>query len=371
MTPPVPTPSPAPASRSRTAILTVLFAGALLSGAHLVRRGLAASDTAPPDGSLLFDDVRLHLSRLYVDSISDSSMYHMAVDGLMQELNDPGNAFIAANQHAPPPKSGASKAVQQVRLLPNAIGYIDVNTFNNTLAPDVAHAVDSLVRGGARALIVDMRADSTDSLDASVQLAGLFLNPGQEVMHTRGRVPTANHTYVNQRVQQWPALLLAVLVDRRSANSAELVAGALQDHDRAVIVGAQTAGEGGSQTLYPVDDAGTLKLTTARWLTPSGRTIATLPPDPSADPDKPEDKPKFQTDDGRTIVGGGGIIPDVIVGDTTAHRKIRVSKVVVPQPSVTQDTILAMAEHLLTGSRSQSEVLHRATQLAGRQKLSP
>ncbi|MEO7966410.1 MAG: S41 family peptidase, partial [Gemmatimonadaceae bacterium] len=105
----------------------------------------------------------------------------------------------------------------------------------------------------------------------------------------------------------------------------EIVAGALQDHDRAVIVGRTSYGKGSAQSLYPIKSGGALKLTTARWYTPAGRSIDRLHKKsdqaPLADADKAEDRPRFKTDDGRTVLGGGGITPDVVVGDSAFSPK--------------------------------------------------
>ncbi len=109
-----------------------------------------------------------------------------------------------------------------------------------------------------------------------------------------------------------------LLVDDKSASAAEVVAGALQDHDRAVLIGSATYGKGSVQHLFPVPSGGAVRLTTARWLTPAGRTIAR-----DVGPDAPQRgdtaaQPKVKTDAGRSVTGGGGITPDVLVGDTIA-----------------------------------------------------
>jgi carboxyl-terminal processing protease len=134
----------------------------------------------------------------------------------------------------------------------------------------------------------------------------------------RGREPEANRQYADTAKQRWPNLPLLVLVDGRSASAAEIVAGALQDHDRAVIIGTPTYGKGSAQSVISFGADGGLKITTARWFTPVGRSITRRQPsDDETDDQLPAIREKFRTDAGRTVYGGGGITPDVIAGDST------------------------------------------------------
>jgi carboxyl-terminal processing protease len=131
----------------------------------------------------------------------------------------------------------------------------------------------------------------------------------------RGRLPEANRDFADTAAQRWPDLPLIVLVDGRSASAAEIVAGALQDHDRALIVGRPTYGKGSAQSVVSFGEQGGLKLTTARWFTPSGRSIARPAVDDESDP-PPANHARYHTDGGRVIFGGGGILPDVMAGDS-------------------------------------------------------
>lgn len=219
-----------------------------------------------------------------------------------------------------------ARAVQRVAMLRPGIGYLDVNVFSDSTADEVAQSVDSLVRGGARAVLLDLRGNPGGLLDQGVSVADLFLDQAREIVSMRGRTSDVNRTFMDRAPQRWPKLALVVLVDGASASAAEIVAGALQDHDRAVLVGELTYGKGSAQTLFPVD-SGALKLTTALWYTPVGRSINKRPAsdedDDGGDPEGAavdsvplEERERFRTDGGRTVYGGGAITPDVIVRDT-------------------------------------------------------
>ncbi|MBU6364934.1 MAG: PDZ domain-containing protein [Gemmatimonadetes bacterium] len=222
------------------------------------------------------------------------------------------------------------RAVQHVALFPGGVGYVDVNAFSAQTAPEVAAAVDSVVRLGARALVLDLRGNPGGLLEQGVAVADLFLDRGQQIVELRGRPGVPPQVFADSQPQRWPTLPLAVLVDRASASASEIVAGALQDHDRAVVVGATTFGKGSAQQVYPLTAGGALRLTTARWYTPLGRSI-NPPAPPSADSGAGEDaartdtiRPRFRTAGGRTVVGGGGISPDVAVGDSALPLPVQV-----------------------------------------------
>ena len=145
----------------------------------------------------------------------------------------------------------------------------------------------------------------------------MFLDVGQGIVSTRGRVPQMNNTFAAERRQEWPDLPVVVLVNEWSASAAEIIAGALQDNDRALIVGTSTFGKGLVQTLFPLGPDRALKLTTARWFTPSGRTIQREAKDEDAQVEQATAEasgrdttdrvlPTYKTAGGRTVRGGGG-----------------------------------------------------------------
>jgi carboxyl-terminal processing protease len=149
-------------------------------------------------------------------------------------------------------------------------------------------------------------------LAQGVAVADLFLNAGQTIVVMRGRSPETTRSYADNAPQSWPELPIITLVDEGSASAAEIVAGALQDHDRALVVGRTTYGKGSAQAVFQTSIGG-LKLTTARWYTPSGRSIDRHD-GRATDADAAR---TYKTDAGREVYGGGGISPDVVAGDTS------------------------------------------------------
>ena len=162
-------------------------------------------------------------------------------------------------------------AVRRVSLLGDGVGYIDLKAFSDSTANELTGAVTGLLARGMKTLLLDLRTNPGGLLTQGVRVSDLFLNKGQKIVSMRGRLPEANRDYADTAQQRWPDLPLLVLVDGRSASAAEIVAGALQDHDRAVIVGRPTYGKGSAQSVIPFGDQGGLKITTARWFTPVGR----------------------------------------------------------------------------------------------------
>ncbi|MDF1505271.1 S41 family peptidase, partial [Roseisolibacter sp. H3M3-2] len=216
------------------------------------------------------------------------------------------------------------RAVRRVAVLRDGVGYLDVTTFSGATAAEVRQGIDSLRALGARSVVLDLRSNPGGLLDQGVSVADLFLERGAEIVRIKGRTGDANHTFVDEAPQRWADLPLVLLVNEGSASAAEIVAGALQDHDRALVVGATTYGKGSAQSVFPLPGGGAVKLTTALWYTPAGRSInkpLASEEDEELDDATPADsapRETFRTDAGRTVYGGGGITPDVIAGDSAA-----------------------------------------------------
>jgi carboxyl-terminal processing protease len=227
------------------------------------------------------------------------------------------------------------RSVQVSMMLDDKVGYILLTPVSETSAQELTDAVNTLNQKGMKSLVLDLRGNPGGLLDQGVAVSELFLDPGQEVVETRGRAPNTSRTYRDSKPQPWPGLPIVVLVNGFSASAAEIITGALQDHDRAVVVGTPTFGKGLVQSLWQLTPETALKLTTARWYTPSGRTIQRKSKDEDDqlaqaqaaelghDTTKVDSSLVFHTDHGRPLVGGGGIRPDLFVAPdtfTTAER---------------------------------------------------
>ena len=214
-------------------------------------------------------------------------------------------------------------AVRQVAMLPNAVGYIDLKAFSDSTTREVTRSVNALLSKGMKSLVIDMRSNPGGLLDQGVSVSDLFLGSGQRIASLKGR-GAVSREYIDSTAQRWPGLPLVVLVDDRSASAAEIVAGALQDHDRALIIGEPTYGKGSAQTIISLGPVGGLKLTTARWYTPVGRSIAKRAERDDSDDSDTQKPQRFRTDDGRLVFGGGGISPDVVASDSALRRESRI-----------------------------------------------
>jgi len=406
-----------PGLRSRTFTVAALLMFSLVAGGWLLERGTrSGAVTTKAEAARLFDEVFTHVYTQYVDSLNTQTMYKMAVDGMLYELEDPYTTLLAPDKLgrlnetttgnyagvgiqvdvrdgwivviAPTPGSPAERAgvqpgdriievdgrstqgwtleeatksfrglpgtslamrierpgmvtaiplslerkplhqsaVRRVAMLPNGVGYVDLKAFSDSSERELERSVAALLSRGAKSLILDLRSNPGGLLEQGTAVADLFLGKGQKIVSLRGRTVDSNRDYVDSTSQRWPNLPLTVLVDDRSASAAEIVAGALQDQDRALIVGEPTYGKGSAQSIIPLADVGGLKITTARWFTPSGRSISKRldrdEEDFSSPPAKKEER-SYRTVSGRTVYDGGGITPDVIESDSAYSAEVR------------------------------------------------
>ena len=227
------------------------------------------------------------------------------------------------------------RSVPVAMMLDDRVGYVQLNPVSETSTQDLSDAIAGLLKKGMKSLLLDLRGNPGGLLDQGVAVSELFLDPGEDVVATRGRAPNTTRTFKDAKPQLWPNLPVVVLVNGGTASAAEIITGALQDHDRALVVGTPTFGKGLVQSLWQLTPEAALKLTTARWCTPSGRTIQrkskseadqeaqVVAAEEGRDTTQPDSTLIFHTDHGRVVVGGGGIRPDLFISPdtfTTAER---------------------------------------------------
>jgi carboxyl-terminal processing protease len=217
--------------------------------------------------------------------------------------------------------------VRQTYMLNPTTGYIQLTEFARGSGHEMADALDKLRKSGMKQLVVDLRNNGGGLLDQAIEIADQFLPEDSMIVQTKGRTRDSFQNY--KASGKYPALdvPVVVLVNEGTASASEILSGALQDHDRALVVGTPSWGKGLVQTVYNLSYGAGLALTTAKYYTPSGRLIQrdyTSYYDYYAHADagspeitgKPVDaKEVFHTDLGRTVYGGGGITPDVVVKD--------------------------------------------------------
>lgn len=258
-----------------------------------------------------------------------------AVSVLRGERGEPVNITIARVGVDLPLSIEIVRDVIQVRqaqgfMLEDRIGFVALRGFSRQAQEELVESLDGLIEAGAQGLVLDLRRNPGGLLEEGIQVTDLFLERGAEVVETRSRVPDQNYTYNAPSRERYSDIPMVVLVDGLSASASEIVAGALQDHDRAVIIGTTTFGKGSVQTLYSLSGENYIKVTTARWYTPVGRSISrdfdresalrslaagavAISGEPVDAPEDEEEREAYQTDSGRTVYGGGGITPDLIV----------------------------------------------------------
>jgi carboxyl-terminal processing protease len=216
-----------------------------------------------------------------------------------------------------------SNSVRYAFLLDQDTGYIHLAEFTHTSAREVASAIENLEKKGMKRLLFDLRGNPGGVLDPALDIADIFLGAHEKIVYTRGRTSSSDHDYFTPGNGPHFSGPLVLLVNRGSASASEIVSGAIQDHDRGLIVGTTTWGKGLVQSVYPLPYGAGLALTTAKYFTPSGRWIQRdysnyfdyINPDEDSSSEAGEEKSGkvFYTDAGRPVYAAGGITPDEIV----------------------------------------------------------
>ena len=241
-------------------------------------------------------------TRALVGSLHDPFSELMTADAYVRfsaEVAGQPVGTIAASLRAAVPTASADA----VLLSDGRTGYLALRSITSHTATEVRGAVNTLSLRGMRRLVLDLRGNPGGLVAEAADVADLFLDPGLRITTLRGRTERFTREYVSQGPELWPRLPVVVIVDQSTASSAELIAGALQEHGRARLVGTRTFGKGVIQTTFPLDAGGALKLTTARWYTPRDRNVNR----PGLANGATWGEPEAATAD------GGGIVPDVVV----------------------------------------------------------
>ena len=201
-------------------------------------------------------------------------------------------------------------------VVDNNIGYMHFGTFTENGAQEVKNTVRNLKDKGAQSLILDLRGNGGGIMEEAVRLVNIFVPKGQEVVSTRGKIKQWDRVLRTTEQPVDSLIPLVVLIDNGSASASEIVAGTLQDLDRAVIIGDRSFGKGLVQTVRELPFGASLKVTTAKYYTPSGRGIQAMDythrnPDGSVGRIPDSLTTVFHTKDGREVRDGGGITPDI------------------------------------------------------------
>ena len=291
-----------------------------MKGTPAAHKGLRAGDVIAAIGDVSTDDINL--------------------DEVVDLVRGPEGTAVNLTISRPGLKEPLEVEITRARIPTNSvrfafmirpeIGYVRATEFSNTTVREVKEAIAELSEEGMKTLVFDLRNNPGGPLDAAVGVSDTFLNAGELIVSTRGRTPDSVSTFRAPGTGERFEGPLIILVNTGSASASEIVAGAVQDHDRGLVFGETTWGKGLVQTVFTVRDTG-LALTTARYFTPSGRSIqrdyeSFIDYITHRNGNDTEDlnREVFATAAGRTVRGGGGITPDVTIeGGELAEGVVR------------------------------------------------
>lgn len=280
----------------------------------------AKSGIEPGDEILAINNIRLDRLNLdqLVELLSESRQQPAHLD-----VRRGGNVRLL--QFTLVPEEMQSPSVERQFMIRPGIAYLRVASFDEKTGHDIHDAIEKLGGSQINGLVLDLRNNPGGLVTAAVETASLFLKPGQTIVTLRGRSVPEKSEKVPEKATpyQFP---IAILVNSKTASASEIVSGAMQDHDRAIVLGEPSFGKGLVQAVFPLTQGTGVALTTSLYYTPSGRSIqkplnleqfelgeATAHPNSRSD---------FLSDKGRPLKGGGGIIPDILV-DLPAYSRLR------------------------------------------------
>lgn len=289
--------------------------------------------------------------------INDSSAIGLSSDGIQERLKGPIGTEVDMTVYRPHLNREVTftleraeiplHSIETAQMLDEETGYIEITRFAMTTYDEFMEAMKELRAQGMERLVLDLRRNPGGVMETAVEIADEFLHDGQTIVETKGRSDRLNQELKASAGGSFEGQPLIVLVSPFSASASEILAGALQDHDRALIVGQRTFGKGLVQNQFPLPDESVLQLTVARYYTPAGRLIQT-PYENGAKQDYYENKfasfengtfnvsdyrneiPDsliYETDHGREVYGGGGILPDYLIDrDSSLVASIHASR---------------------------------------------
>jgi carboxyl-terminal processing protease len=221
------------------------------------------------------------------------------------------------------------KNVPYYGVLDNNIGYIRLSRFSEESGSELKNALEELQKKKIKGLILDLRSNGGGLLAQAVETADMFLNKGDLIVYTKGRSEEKINEFSAQGNGSYKDAPLAVLVDEGSASASEILAGAIQDWDRGVLIGDTTFGKGLVQQVFDMPNDVYLKLTTAKYYIPSGRSIQkpelSKKHPAAASADSTKNKEVFHTKGGRVVYGGGGIVPDIEIKDKEIFTPLEIN----------------------------------------------
>ncbi len=281
------------------------------------------------------NDVRAGDIILEVDGKSTSGM---SVSDVSNRLKGTPNTTIKLKLKRFGEKKTVEKAFLREKIQINPVaysavvapqtGYILLSDFTDKSALELKSTVNEMIKSSnINALVIDLRNNGGGLIDEAVKILGYFLPKGTEVVNTKGKNKMTERMYKTPTEPVFPDMKLTVLVNRASASASEILAGAVQDLDRGLVIGERTFGKGLVQNIRPVGYGGHLKITTAKYYIPSGRCIQAIDyshrnEDGSVGRVPDSLTTEFKTRNGRTVRDGGGIVPDITITD---DRKLNIA----------------------------------------------
>lgn len=260
-------------------------------------------------------------------SVDGKDMYKKESDDVSSALKGPkGTTIVIEVERENEGKKKISVTRDEIKLpdvpyfgmVNSTVGYIKLNSFTQTAAADVRTAFLDLKSQGMKEVILDLRGNGGGLLIEAVKIVNMFVKKGETIVTTKGRVAEENRVYTTLEAPMDLTIPLTVLIDEGSASASEIVAGSIQDLDRGVIIGETSYGKGLVQRTYDLKYGSKVKLTIAKYYTPSGRCVQRLEYYEKEDGERPKEIPDsllkvFKTANGRDVIDGRGIEPDVKV----------------------------------------------------------